>query len=62
MKTITITVELTDAEALAYAQFLKRVGWREYRDNAVNDVEAELMRDAGRKIREALAEKGYAPR
>lgn len=62
MKTITITVELTDAEALAYAQFLKRVGWREYRNNAVNDDETELMRDAGGKIREALSEQGYAPR
>jgi hypothetical protein len=62
MKTITITVELTDAEALAYAQFLKRVGWREYRDNAVNEDETYLMRDAGGKIREALSEQGYAPR
>jgi hypothetical protein len=59
---IVITVELTEAEAMAYAQFLKRVGWREYRDNAVNEDEAYLMRDAGGKIREALANAGYAPR
>ena len=62
MKTETITVELTEAEAMAYAQFLKRVSWREYRNNAVNDDETELMRDAGGKIREALSEQGYAPR
>ena len=62
MKTVTITAELTTAEAMAFAQFLKRVSWREYRDNAVNDYETELMRDAGGKIREALSEQGYAPR
>ena len=62
MKTVTITAELTTAEAMAFAQFLKRVSWREYRDNAVNNDETELMRDAGGKIREALSEQGYAPR
>lgn len=62
MKTITITVELTDAEAWQYAQFLKRVSFREYRDNATNDDEAYLMRDAGYKIQSALAEAGYEPR
>ena len=62
MKTETITVELTEAEAMAYAQFLKRVGWREYRENSVNEAEADLMRDAGYKIQGALIEKGYAPR
>lgn len=62
MKTVTITAELTTAEAMALAQFLKRVGWREYRANSVDDAETYLMRDAGDKIRTALAEKGYAPR
>lgn len=62
MKTITITVELSEAEAMAYAQFLKRVGWRDYRENAVNDDETYLMRDAGYKIQGALIEQGYAPR
>jgi hypothetical protein len=59
---ITITAELTPAEAMAYAQFLKRVGWRDYRTNAVNDDEAYEMVNAGEKIRAALADAGYAPR
>jgi hypothetical protein len=59
---VTITAELTDAEAMAFAQFLKRVGWREFRENSVNEAEAYLMRDAGDKIRTALADAGYAPR
>lgn len=61
-KPVTITVELTDAEAWQYAQFLKRAGWRDYRGNATTDDEAYLMRDAGYKIQTALAEAGYAPR
>jgi hypothetical protein len=31
---VEIKVELTTAEALAYAQFVKRAGWRDYRANA----------------------------
>lgn len=62
MKTETITVELTEAEAWAHAQFLKRVGWRDYRSNAVDDDEARVMRDAGNKVQRALADVGYAPR
>ena len=62
MKTIEITVTLTDDQAWEFAQFLKRVSFREYRNNATCDDEAYLMRDAGEIIRSALAEQGYAPR
>lgn len=62
MKTVEITVTLTDAQAWEFAQFLKRVSFREYRDNATCDEDAYLMRDAGEIIRSALAEQGYAPR
>ena len=62
MNTIVIAVELTDAEALALAQFVKRAGWRDYRVNASSDDEAYLMKDAGGKIQSALADAGYAPR
>lgn len=61
-KTITLTAELTDAEALALAQFMKRVGFSEWRQNAVDDDEAYLMRDGCDKIARALAEQGYSPR
>lgn len=62
MKTVEITVTFTDAQAWEFAQFLKRISFREYRNNATCDEEAYLMRDAGELIRCALAEKGYAPR
>jgi hypothetical protein len=62
METVEITVTLTDAQAWQFAQFLTRVSFREYRNNATCDEEAYLMRDAGDLIRRALAQKGYAPR
>lgn len=61
-KNVLISVELTDHEAWTYAQFLKRVGFNDYRSNAVDNDEAYTMVDAGEKIREALAQRGYAPR
>lgn len=62
METVEITVTFTDAQAWQFAQFLKRVSFRDYRNNATCDDEAHLMRDAGELIRRALAEHGYAPR
>jgi len=62
LKTVEITVTLTDEQAWEFAQFLKRVSFTEYRANATGDQEACLMRDAGELIRQALAEAGYAPR
>ena len=62
METVEITVTLTAGQAWQFAQFLKRVSFREYRTNATCEDEAYLMRDAGEIIRSALAEQGYAPR
>lgn len=62
MKDITINVTLTDEEAWQYAQFLKRVCFRDYQDRASNEGEAYTMVKAGEKIREALRDRGYAPR
>lgn len=59
---IRAELELSDAEALALAQFVKRVGWTELRANAVDDAEAQLMRVAVERLRLALAAAGYAPR
>lgn len=61
-KTVTFTVELTPEKAEALAQFVKRVGFAEFRQNAVDDVEAYTMRDAVDQVRQALQESGYAPR
>ena len=62
MKTVEITVTLTDAQAWEFAQFLKRVCVSDYRAHATFDDEAYVMCDAGEQIRRALAEAGYAPR
>jgi hypothetical protein len=60
--TPTITVTLTDAQAWAFAQFLKRVGLIDYKALAVDLEEAYTMLAAGQAIREELARAGYAPR
>ena len=59
---MNLDVELPDGLAWAFAEFLKRVGYSDYRPLAVDDQEAYAMQEAGEKLRAALAEKGYAPR
>jgi hypothetical protein len=59
---IEIFVEMTEEEAWAYAQFLKRVGFNEYRQNAESEEQAYLMIQTGERVRKALADKGIAPR
>lgn len=60
--TATITVTMTDTQAWAFAQFLKRVGLIDYKALAVDLEEAYTMLAAGQAIREELARAGYAPR
>ncbi len=50
------------SEALALAQFVKRVCWAEIRQNAVDDAEGYEIRDALGRIGSMLAEGGYDPR
>lgn len=61
-KPVTITVELTEAQALALAQMLKRQTWSCWRELSVDEAEAYEMRDACECVRQALADKGVAPR
>jgi dissimilatory sulfite reductase (desulfoviridin) alpha/beta subunit len=61
-KNIEIFVEMTKEEAWSYAQFLKRVGFNEYRQNAESEEQAYLMIQTGERVRKALADKGIAPR
>ena len=53
---------LDASEALALAQFVKRVYWAEIRQNAVDDAEGYEIRDALGRIGLMLAEGGYDPR
>ncbi len=62
MSQVTITATMTEAEAYAFAQFLKRVGFSDYASNAESQQEAYIMIDAGEAIRSALAKQGFAPR
>ncbi len=55
-------VELSDAQAWAIAQWLKRARLSEWRALAVDDEEARRMQDAGEELRHELAYQGYAPR
>ena len=59
---IEVWMELEPAQALALAQFVKRVGWSEIRQNAVDDNEAYAMREALGFLDKALGDSGYAPR
>lgn len=59
---VPITINLSDDEAQALAQYLKRYIWTDVRKSAVNDEEAYLMRDAFNVIQRELSEAGYAPR
>ena len=62
MAPVDIRFDLPPAQALALAQFLKRVGLDDYRRLAVDADEAWDMLDAGERLRAALAAAGYAPR
>ena len=62
MKTIQITVVLTETQAWQFSQFLKRACFSDYRSHATSEAEAYQMIDAGEQTRRALAEQGYAPR
>jgi len=57
-----IEIELTDDQAWAYAEYLKRIIPEYYHSLAKNKYESTAMMDAGDAIRTALAEAGYAPR
>ena len=59
---MNVQVELNTDQAWALAQFLKRVGYSDYRSLAVDADEAYVMVDAGERVRKALAESGVAPR
>jgi hypothetical protein len=61
-KPVRILIELSDAQAWAFAQFLKRSTFDDYRGRAVDKDEAYAMIAACEAIRKALAEAGYAPR
>jgi hypothetical protein len=61
-KAVTFTVQIDGQLAQALAQFIKRLGWSEMRQNAVDDAEAYDIRDGLEQVRKALQGVGYDPR
>ena len=55
-------VELSEPEAEALAQLVKRITFESVRRHAVDDAETYLMLDGIGKLTTALAEEGYKPR
>ena len=59
---VRVELELDEQDAEALAQFVKRVGWTEWRACAVDDAEAYGMRSACETLQRALGAAGFAPR
>ncbi|WP_395009541.1 hypothetical protein [Undibacterium sp.] len=57
-----MNVELPSDEAEALAEFLKRVGFSDFRSLAKSDEEAYLMQYGAAKIEKSLADAGHSPR
>jgi hypothetical protein len=55
-------LQLTENEAWAFAEMLKRIGWTEWRVLSTDRGQAELMRAACFKVQRAFADVGIAPR
>jgi hypothetical protein len=58
----SLEIELTDEQAYALAQYLKRVQFDDFRRRAIDENEAYIMQDAAAEVRRALADAGYDPR
>jgi hypothetical protein len=61
-KSVRIDLELPAGEAMALAQFVKRVTWLEMRVCAVDEAACYKIRAAIDKVQRALADASYAPR
>ncbi|MBP1039194.1 hypothetical protein J8631_26945 [Serratia fonticola] len=62
MTAVTVTTELTESQAMALAQFVKRLSWSEMRACAVDDDETWVIKDAISALQKSLADVGYSPR
>ncbi len=59
---VTMQIELNAEQAWALAQLLKRIGWSDCKNLAEDEEQTRLMIEAAQRVREALAQAGYAPR
>lgn len=61
-KVVTFSVTMTEQQAYAFAQFLKRRQFDDFRNRAVDEEDACNMDAAADEIREALRAAGFSPR
>lgn len=61
-RTFSVITYLSNHEALALAQLVKRIKWSDFEPLAVDRSEAEVMREALEQLRRSLADSGYDPR
>ena len=54
--------EATESQCFALAQLVKRIGWRDVRQLAIDKTEARLMLQAAEALRAGLADVGFSPR
>jgi hypothetical protein len=54
--------KLTDEQAQALAQYLKRVQFDDFRRRAIDENDAYVMQNAAAEVRKALTDAGYDPR
>lgn len=59
---VTINIEIPQDAAWDFAQFLKRVGWTEFQQNAASEKEAYRIKDACYAVQKAFADHGFSPR
>lgn len=59
---VAVSVELEPEQALALAQFTKRLVFSDIRGRAVDDDEAYVMVAAVERLQRALEDVGFAPR
>lgn len=60
--TVTVTTELSNSQALALAQFVKRLTCSEMRACAIDEDETYEIKDAVNLLQKSLAEAGFSPR
>jgi len=59
---VTVTVELSEAQAWALAELCKRIGWADARALSVDEAETHQMIRATDRLAGALREAGFSPR
>lgn len=59
---VTIALDISDEQAEALAQMVKRFCWQDAQLLAVDDKETRAIIDGIVALRSALAREGYAPR